>query len=61
MMISLQLLQAGVANLLDLSLGDSMVLMGQGFPGHDCCRIYKVGGIVEFNLPEQNNTWYTFP
>ncbi len=51
----------GVADLLDLSLGDSMVLMGQGFQGMTAAGIYMVGGIVEFNMPEQNNTMVYLP
>ena len=51
----------GVADLLDLSVGDSIVLMGQGFQGMTAAGIYRVGGIVEFNLPEQNNTMVYLP
>ncbi|TVR75515.1 MAG: ABC transporter permease [Marinilabiliales bacterium] len=51
----------GVADLLDLSVGDSIVLMGQGFQGMTAAGIYSVGGIVEFNLPEQNNTMVYLP
>ncbi len=52
---------SGVAALLDLSIGDSIVLMGQGFQGMTAAGIYSVGGIVEFNLPEQNNTLVYLP
>jgi putative ABC transport system permease protein len=51
----------GVANLLDLSVGDSIILMGQGFQGMTAAGIYPVGGIVRFNLPEQNNTMVYLP
>ena len=52
---------SGVANLLDLSIGDSIVLMGQGFQGMTAAGIYRVGGIIEFILPEQNNTMVYLP
>jgi len=51
----------GVGDLLDLSLGDSIILMGQGFQGMTAAGIYRVGGIVEFNMPEQNNTMVYLP
>jgi putative ABC transport system permease protein len=51
----------GVANLLDLTVGDSIILMGQGFQGMTAAGIYKVGGVVEFNMPEQNNTLVYLP
>ncbi len=51
----------GVADLLDLAVGDSIILMGQGFQGMTAAGLYKVGGIVEFNMPEQNNTMVYLP
>ena len=51
----------GVADLLDLSVGDTMVLMGHGFQGMTAAGVYKVGGIIEFILPEQNNTMVYLP
>ena len=35
--------------------------MGQGFQGMTAAGIYPVGGIVRFNLPEQNNTMVYLP
>ncbi len=52
---------SGVADLLDLSVGDSLVLLGQGFQGMTAAGIYRVGGIVEFNMPEQNNSMVYLP
>jgi putative ABC transport system permease protein len=52
---------AGVARLLELSVGDTLVLLGQGFQGMTAAGIYPVGGIVEFPLPDQNNTMVYLP
>ncbi len=51
----------GVASLLELSVGDTIVLIGQGFQGVTAAGKYRVGGIVEFPLPEQNNTMVFLP
>ncbi len=51
----------GVATQLELSTGDTLVLIGQGFQGMTAAGKYKVGGILEFPLPEQNNTMVYLP
>jgi putative ABC transport system permease protein len=51
----------GVARLLELSTGDTIVLLGQGFQGMTAAGTYPVGGIVEFPLPDQNNTMVYLP
>lgn len=51
----------GVATQLDLSVGDTIVLLGQGFQGMTAAGTYQVGGILEFPLPEQNNTLVYMP
>lgn len=51
----------GVAEQLELSLGDTLVLLGQGFQGMTAAGKYKVGGILKFPLPEQNNTLVYLP
>ena len=51
----------GVATQLELSLGDTIVLLGQGFQGMTAAGTFKVGGIVRFPLPEQNNTMVYLP
>ncbi len=51
----------GVATQLDLELGDTIVLLGQGFQGMTAAGKYRVGGILEFPLPEQNNTMVYLP
>ncbi|MFP4064318.1 MAG: ABC transporter permease [Bacteroidales bacterium] len=52
---------AGLADLLDLNIGDTLVLIGQGFQAMSATGKFKVGGIIEFNLPEQNNTMVYLP
>ncbi len=51
----------GVASLLELSIGDTIVLIGQGFQGMSAAGKFKVGGILEFPMPEQNNTMVYLP
>ena len=51
----------GVATQLNLELGDTIVLLGQGFQGMTAAGKYKVGGILEFPLPEPNNTLVYLP
>ncbi len=51
----------GVATQLGLSIGDTIVLLGQGFQGMTAAGTFKVGGIVTFSLPEQNNTMVYLP
>ncbi len=52
---------SGVADLLGISVGDSILLMGQGFQGMTAAGIFRVGGIVEFPMPEQNNSMVYLP
>ena len=51
----------GVASLLELTIGDTIVLMGQGFEGMTAAGKFEIGGILEFPLPEQNNTMVYLP
>ena len=51
----------GLAELLDISLGDTLVLIGQGFQAMTATGKFKVGGIMEVTLPEQNNTIVLLP
>ncbi len=52
---------AGLAELLDISVGDTLVLIGQGFQAVSATGKFQVGGIVELNLPEPNNTKVYLP
>ena len=51
----------GLAHQLGLTLGDTIVLLGQGFQGMTAAGTFKVGGIVQFSLPEQNNAMVYLP
>ncbi len=51
----------GVATQLEAAVGDTIILLGQGFQGMTAAGKYKVGGIVRFPLPEQNNTMVYLP
>jgi len=49
----------GLAAILGVSPGDSIVLLGQGFQGATAAGIYRIQGIVNIRLPEMsNNTVY---
>ncbi len=51
----------GVAELLDLDVGDSLLLLGQGFQGMTAVGSYSIGGIISFPMPEQNNSMVYLP
>jgi len=51
----------GLASLLEVEVGDSLVLLGQGFQGMTAAGTYKIGGIIRFFMPEQNNTMVYLP
>jgi putative ABC transport system permease protein len=51
----------GVATQLEAAVGDTIVLLGQGFQGMTAAGKYKVGGILRFPIPEQNNTMVYLP
>jgi ABC-type lipoprotein release transport system permease subunit len=49
------LLSEGLANYLKIGLGDTLVLISQGYHGANAAGIYPVQGIMKFPAPEQNN------
>ena len=51
----------GLAGLLGTEIGDSLVLLGQGFQGMTAVGTYRIGGIISFPVPEQNNTMVYLP
>lgn len=51
----------GLAQQLELGIGDTIVLLGQGFQGMTAAGKYPVGGILRFLMPEQNNTMVYLP
>lgn len=46
---------SGLADILGISTGDTLVLLGQGFQGATAAGKYKVKGIVRLKVPEMNN------
>ena len=46
----------GLARLLDVAVGDSVVLYGQGYQGETAAAIVPVQGILQYPLPEFNNS-----
>lgn len=49
------LLSQGLANYLKASVGDTIVLLGQGYHGANSAGLFPVRGIVKFAMPQQNN------
>lgn len=45
----------GLADIMELQPGDSLVLLGQGFQGTTASGIYRVKGIIRLALPDMNN------
>jgi putative ABC transport system permease protein len=45
----------GLATVLDITVGDTLVLLGQGFQGMTAAGKYRIRGIVSLNIPEMNN------
>ncbi len=51
----------GLASYLKVGIGDSVVLLGQGYHGANAAGIYPVKGIVKFPIAEQNNRMIYIP
>ena len=49
------LLSQGLASYLKATVGDTIVLLGQGYHGANAAGLFPVRGIVKFAMPEQNN------
>ncbi len=49
------LLSAGLASYLKAQVGDTVVLLGQGYHGANAAGLFPVRGIVKFVMPQQNN------
>ena len=45
----------GLANYLNVGIGDTIVLIGQGYHGANAAGIFPIKGIMKFPVPEQNN------
>lgn len=51
----------GLAEYLGLEVGDSLVLIGQGYHGANAAAIYPIKGIMKFPVPIQNNQTVYMP
>ncbi|XOV94509.1 MAG: ABC transporter permease [Bacteroidota bacterium] len=51
----------GLADYLRVGIGDSVVLIGQGYHGTNAVGIYPISGIMKFPVPEQNNSTIYLP
>jgi len=55
------IISAGLAEYLNMHVGDSVVLMGQGFRGVSAVGLYRIKGIMKFPVPIQNNQTVYMP
>ena len=55
------LVAEGLARQLEVGVGDTIVLLGQGFQGMTAAGQFRIGGILSFFMPEQNNTMVYMP
>src|SRR5690606_13695183 len=51
------ILAEGLAGILKIDVGDSILIYGQGLYGVTAAELIKVQGIVKFNLPQQNKSF----
>jgi ABC-type lipoprotein release transport system permease subunit len=51
----------GLANILGLEVGDTLILIGQGFQGLNASGMYPIKGIVKLSLQELNNNAVYMP
>ena len=51
----------GLAEYLKLGVGDTIVLIGQGYHGANAAAIYPIKGIMKFPVPMQNNQTVYLP
>jgi ABC-type lipoprotein release transport system permease subunit len=55
------LLSAGLAEYLNAGVGDSVILIGQGYHGTNSVGLYAIKGLVTFPNPEQNKRIICMP
>ena len=55
------MLAAGFSDILGLGVGDTLILIGQGFQGVSASGMYPVKGIVKLSVPEMNNNTVYMP
>lgn len=55
------LVSQGMADYLNLALGDTLILLGQGFRGMSASEAYPITGIMKFGIPDMNNSLVYLP
>jgi putative ABC transport system permease protein len=55
------LVAQGLARYLNIAIGDTIVLISQGYHGANAAGIYPVKGIMKFPVPDQNNQTVYMP
>jgi len=55
------MLGAGLSDILGLGVGDTLILIGQGFQGASAAGMFPVKGIVKLSIPEMNNNSVYMP
>lgn len=55
------LVSEGLAEFLDVTVRDTLVLLGQGFRGMSAAGAYPITGIMKFGLPEMNDAMVYLP
>jgi len=55
------LITEGLANYLNLAVGDSLVLLGQGYHGMSAADVYPIQGIVKYGIQEMNRAMVFLP
>ncbi len=55
------LISSGLAEYLNVNIGDSVILIGQGFRGSNAVGLYPIKGVVKFPSSEQNNRVVCMP
>ena len=50
------LIAEGLSKYLKADIGDTLILIGQGYHGANAAGLYVVKGIMKFPVPEQNNS-----
>ena len=51
----------GLAEYLNIGVGDTLVLIGQGYHGANAAELYVIKGIMKFPVPEQNKQTVYIP
>ncbi|MDR9419659.1 ABC transporter permease [Gracilimonas sp.] len=55
------LIAEGLGEFLNVEVGDTLVLLGQGFRGMSAAAAHPISGIMKFGLPEMNNNMVYLP